>query len=155
LVTTLATGAIVGGLGGFIAADLISEQLGYSGSNTKLTQKNYDKPKYGGPKEVAAAKEELRAIFAKQNGEGKDKQGPEPVSDDPSTLETYGFSHNSYHPAHLHSMVVHVRTTEEVVKVVNVARKYRIPVTAYSGGTSLEGNFSGVSSISIIYAYFW
>lgn len=142
LVTTLATGAVVGGLGGFLVADLVSGQLFQS----QPAQKNYEKPKYGGPKEVAAAKEELRALFPTKEGT------QDAISDDPNILETYGFSHNSYHPAHLHSMVVHVQSTEDVVNVVNVARKYRIPVTAYSGGTSLEGNFSGVSA-SRSYSY--
>ena len=30
------------------------------------------------------------------------------------------------------------------MKIVNVARKYRMPVIPYSGGTSLEGHFTGV-----------
>ena len=66
------------------------------------------------------------------------------VSTDPDALKTYGSSPNSYHPESPHSVVVHVSSTEDVVKVVNVARKYRIPVVAYSGATSLEGHFSGV-----------
>jgi hypothetical protein len=31
------------------------------------------------------------------------------------------------------------------VKVVKIAREYRVPITPYSGATSLEGQFSGVS----------
>ena len=30
------------------------------------------------------------------------------------------------------------------MKIVNVARKYRMPVVPYSGGTSLEGHFTDV-----------
>lgn len=30
------------------------------------------------------------------------------------------------------------------MKIINVARKYRMPVIPYSGGTSLEGHFAGV-----------
>jgi imidazole glycerol phosphate synthase subunit HisF len=30
------------------------------------------------------------------------------------------------------------------VKVVNISRKYRIPIIASGGATSLEGHFSGV-----------
>jgi D-lactate dehydrogenase (cytochrome) len=127
LLTTLVTAAVVGGGGGYLLSDFVTK------SNSKATQKDYGKPKYGGPKEVAAAKNELRELF------------PDRVSDDKNTLETYGYSRNSYHPEHLHSMVVRVFTTEDVVKIVGVARKYRIPITAYSGGTSLEGHFSGVS----------
>ncbi|KIP10308.1 hypothetical protein PHLGIDRAFT_101421 [Phlebiopsis gigantea 11061_1 CR5-6] len=65
------------------------------------------------------------------------------VSTDPDALKTYGSSPNSYHPESPHSVVVHATSTEDVVKIVNVARKYRIPVVAYSGATSLEGHFSG------------
>ena len=39
-----------------------------------------------------------------------------------------------------------VEIKEDVVKVVNIARKYRIPIVAYSGATSLEGHYSGVST---------
>ena len=64
---------------------------------------------------------------------------------DQETLETYGYSPNSYHHAAPHSVVVKVFSTEDVVKVVKVAKKWRMPITAYSGGTSLEGHFGGVS----------
>jgi FAD binding domain-containing protein len=40
--------------------------------------------------------------------------------------------------------VVYPNSTEDVVKTVNVARKYRMPIIPYSGGTSLEGHFAGV-----------
>jgi D-lactate dehydrogenase (cytochrome) len=40
--------------------------------------------------------------------------------------------------------VVYPDATEDVVKIVNVARKYRMPIIPYSGGTSLEGHFAGV-----------
>jgi hypothetical protein len=39
---------------------------------------------------------------------------------------------------------VRPRSTLDVVKVVKIARKYRVPITPYSGATSLEGQFSGV-----------
>jgi D-lactate dehydrogenase (cytochrome) len=133
LLATLAAAAVVGGVGGFLVAELATS------NGSVAAQKNYDKPQYGGPKEVQAAKEELRTLFPPKDG--KDR-----VADDKKTLETYGYSHNSYHPEHPHSVVVRVFSTDDVVKVVNIARKYRIPITAYSGGTSLEGHFSGVSS---------
>lgn len=37
-------------------------------------------------------------------------------------------------------MVVYPSSTEDVVKIVNIARKYRMPVIPYSGATSLEGH---------------
>lgn len=43
-----------------------------------------------------------------------------------------------------HSVVVYPESTEDVVKVVKIATKYRVPITAYSGATSLEGHCRGV-----------
>ena len=44
--------------------------------------------------------------------------------------------------------MVYPTSTEDVVKIVNVARKYRMPVIPYAGGTSLEGHFAGVRTCS-------
>ena len=92
-------------------------------------------PKYASPAEVAAAIKELKAAFP-------DKKT---VITDPATLKTYGSSENSYHPSSPHSVVVHVKSTEDVSQVMKIANKYRVPVTPYGGGTSLEGHYSGVS----------
>lgn len=46
-----------------------------------------------------------------------------------------------------HTVVVHPESTEDVAKIVKIAIKYRIPITPYSGGTSLEGNFRAVRAI--------
>jgi D-lactate dehydrogenase (cytochrome) len=88
-----------------------------------------------GHEEVQKAISELREAF-------HDNQT---VVTEQTALQTYGSSPNSYHPTSPHSVVVHVKSTEDVVKVVNIARKYRVPIVAYSGATSLEGHFSGVS----------
>jgi hypothetical protein len=47
-------------------------------------------------------------------------------------------------PGALHTVVVYPKSTEDVVKVVNISRKYRMPIIPYSGGTSLEGHTRGV-----------
>ncbi len=39
-------------------------------------------------------------------------------------------------------LVIYPSTTEEVSAIVKVCHKRRIPITAYSGGTSLEGHFA-------------
>lgn len=67
------------------------------------------------------------------------------VQTNKDTLELYGSSENSYHPSSPHSVIVQVKTTQDVVKVVDISRKYRVPLVPYSGATSLEGHFSGVS----------
>lgn len=46
--------------------------------------------------------------------------------------------------AHPPSVVVFPESTEDVVKVVKIANKFKMPITPYSGGTSLEGNFRSV-----------
>ncbi|KAF8589950.1 hypothetical protein K439DRAFT_1331175 [Ramaria rubella] len=97
------------------------------------------KVSYGSAGEIAFAERELRAALPLEGA----------VSTDKAELATYGSSDNSYHPSSPHSIVVHVKTTADVVNVVRVARKFRIPVTAYAGGTSLEGHFGGVPKYAI------
>lgn len=57
------------------------------------------------------------------------------------------FHHMTHILGALHSVVVYPSTTEDVVKIVKVATKSRMPIIPYSGGTSLEGNTRGVSDI--------
>ncbi|KAI9452798.1 FAD-binding domain-containing protein [Lactarius psammicola] len=90
------------------------------------------KPIYGTPEDFARAIEELRASFA-----------GEAVTTAPEQLTAHGFSPNYHHPGLPHSVVVYPTSTEDVVKIVNIARKYRMPVIPYAGGTSLEGHFAG------------
>jgi D-lactate dehydrogenase (cytochrome) len=40
-------------------------------------------------------------------------------------------------------------STGDVVKVVNISRKYRVPIIALGGATSIEGHFTGYPSGSI------
>lgn len=47
-------------------------------------------------------------------------------------------------------MVVYPNSTEDVVKIVNISRKYRMPVVAYSGATSLEGQYRAVSDQTVL-----
>ncbi|KAI0683633.1 D-lactate dehydrogenase cytochrome oxidoreductase [Cytidiella melzeri] len=95
--------------------------------------------KHGSHEDVQNAISELRAALTNANA----------VVTDQATLQNYGSSPNSYHPASPHSVVVRVLSTEDVVAVVNIARKYKIPIVAYSGATSLEGHFSGARSICL------
>lgn len=43
-----------------------------------------------------------------------------------------------------HSVVVYPENTSDVVKIVKIANKYKMPVVPYSGATSFEGQFRGV-----------
>ncbi|KAF8965848.1 hypothetical protein BDZ97DRAFT_1903908 [Flammula alnicola] len=62
------------------------------------------------------------------------------------TREGHGFSESDYLPGAPHSVVVYPESTEDVVRIVKIATKYRMPVIPYSGATSLEGHFRGHSS---------
>ncbi|OAX44769.1 hypothetical protein K503DRAFT_677672 [Rhizopogon vinicolor AM-OR11-026] len=96
-------------------------------------------PTYGSPEDVGKAIEELREALP-----GKNR-----IQTNPDTLQAHGSSPNSYHPSFAHSVVVMAHSTEDVVKVVNISRKYRIPIVVSGGATSLEGHFSGFPSGSI------
>ena len=137
----LALGSVAIGLGGY-----------YVGVRRAI-ETPPPKPVYGTPEDFAHAIEELKTLFSKDT-----------VTTDKDQLEAHGFSPNAYHPGtpcHSntnkwfadidlpwtgcpHSVVVYPESTEDVVRVVNVARKYRMPIIPYSGGTSLEGHFAGV-----------
>ncbi|KAI0736753.1 FAD-linked oxidase-like protein [Fomitopsis betulina] len=87
--------------------------------------------KYGSPEDFQRAIQELRDSFADKDA----------VSTDPDDLHTHGYSENDYHPGTSPSVVVFPKSTEDVVRVVKIANKYKIPIVPYSGATSLEGNF--------------
>ncbi|KAF7432528.1 hypothetical protein PC9H_004469 [Pleurotus ostreatus] len=92
-----------------------------------------DVPGFGTSNEFGLAIRELREALP----------GDDSVSTDADELERHGFSLYDYHPGVLHSVVVYPLTTDDVVKIVNISRKYRMPIVPYSGGTSLEGHNRG------------
>ncbi|KJA18553.1 hypothetical protein HYPSUDRAFT_205241 [Hypholoma sublateritium FD-334 SS-4] len=94
---------------------------------------------YASPAQLKIAIDELRATFP----------DPKAVVTNQDELQTYGSSEHSYHPASPHAIIVRPKNTEDVVHIVNIARKYRIPLIPYSGATSLEGHFSGYPSGSV------
>ncbi|KZO99502.1 hypothetical protein CALVIDRAFT_534494 [Calocera viscosa TUFC12733] len=73
----------------------------------------------------------------------------EQVTTNEHVIHEHGYSTNAHHPAANPSVVVYAGSTEDVVKVVNLSRKYKIPITPYSGGTSLEGNYGATNYAGI------
>lgn len=109
-----------------------------SGKAAVSTQNAFpSKPKYGGPGEVQQTIKELQAAL------------PNQVRVDPPTVEAYGFSPHSYLPNSPHAVYVAATSTEDVVKVVNISRRYKVPIIPFGAGNSLEGHLAGVS-LSII-----
>ena len=64
---------------------------------------------------------------------------PGKVSDGDSERELHA-SDISFHRPHLPDVVVYAMSTEEVVAVLELADRHRIPVTPFAAGSSLEGH---------------
>lgn len=77
------------------------------------------------------------------------------ISTDPDDLLAHGYSSwSSVNPDELPVAVAYPHNTEQVATIVRVCHRHRVPVIAYSGGTSLEGNFSApYGGVSIDFAY--
>ena len=71
--------------------------------------------------------------------------GQEHVSTEAANLEGHsgsGWSTYSASPDEQPFMIVYPSTTDEVSRIARVCHERRIPMTAYSGGTSLEGHYA-------------
>ena len=69
--------------------------------------------------------------------------GEDSISIDPEDLKLHGFS--EWSPSNLATLpiaVAYPKSTEEVSTLAKICHKYRVPMIGYSGGSSLEGNFS-------------
>ncbi|KAL7963179.1 hypothetical protein V8C34DRAFT_267388 [Trichoderma compactum] len=77
------------------------------------------------------------------------------ISTDPDDLHAHGYSSwSTVNPDELPVAVAYPRNTEQVATIVRVCHRHRVPVIPYSGGTSLEGNFSApYGGVSIDFAY--
>ena len=94
-------------------------------------------PQYGSKEDYRKAIEELQKLWKKKGKENR-------VSVDEADLESHGISDWSYHPEKRPTVVVWAEDTKEVQEIVIVAQRYKVPITPFSGGTSLEGHFSSV-----------
>jgi len=101
-------------------------------------------PRYGSPADYQAAIAEIRNLWRTRGKEDR-------VSTDPDDLSSHGISDWSYHEAELPTVVVWVDSTAEVQDIVRIANKYKVPITPFSGGTSLEGHFASVSTAVCTY----
>jgi D-lactate dehydrogenase (cytochrome) len=69
--------------------------------------------------------------------------GEDAISTDDEDLLRHGYSEwSSINIDQLPVAVAYPQSTEEVSEMAKVCYKYKIPMIPYSGGTSLEGNFS-------------
>jgi D-lactate dehydrogenase (cytochrome) len=104
-------------------------------------QQELRQPTYGSHQDYLKCIKEIKQVWAEKGKADK-------VSTDVEDLETHGYSDWSYHDAKPPSVVVWAESTAEVQEIVILSQKWKVPITPFAGGTSLEGHFSNVSSIS-------
>jgi len=77
------------------------------------------------------------------------------ISTDPEDLHSHGYSEwSTSNPEGLPVAVAYPRSTEQVSTIARICHRYRVPIIPYSGGSSLEGNFSApYGGISVDFAY--
>ncbi|UZP37680.1 hypothetical protein NXS19_005496 [Fusarium pseudograminearum] len=77
------------------------------------------------------------------------------ISTDPEDLHAHGYSEwSTVNPDTLPVAVAYPRTTEQVSAIARICHEHRVPIIPYSGGSSLEGNFSApYGGISVDFAY--
>jgi len=89
-------------------------------------------PQYASKKDMEKAINELRAAF-----------GEDAISTDDEDLHRHGYSEwSSINIDQLPVAVAYPKSTEEVSQLARVCHRYKIPMIPYSGGSSLEANFS-------------
>ncbi|CAI7574431.1 unnamed protein product [Penicillium pancosmium] len=115
-----------------IAIATVAAGLGYSYASYGHTPQITAEPQYGSVKDFEKAITELRA-----------KLGEDIISTDDDELHRHGYSEwSSLNADRLPSAIAYPETTEDVVEIVKVCHKYRMPMIPFSGGSSLEANFS-------------
>ncbi|KAK6906982.1 hypothetical protein I203_100971 [Kwoniella mangroviensis CBS 8507] len=140
--TSLSTAWYALSLALFAGAGYLIGNVGVLPPSTSLVDSSFaiahqlaNQPRYGSHKDYQDAIKELTEYFKAKGKEDK-------VSTDDDDLRSHGISDWSYHPAKKPTVVVWVESTEEVQHVVKIAQRYKVPITPFSGGTSLEGHFS-------------
>ncbi|KAJ5668264.1 FAD-binding type 2 [Penicillium maclennaniae] len=110
----------------------VAAGLGYGYATYNQTPQAPKKVQYGSMKDFEKAIAELRA-----------KLGDDTISTDEDELQHHGYSEwSSLNAERLPVAVAYPTSTEQVSEIAKVCHKYRMPMIPYSGGSSLEANFS-------------
>ncbi|KAJ5816382.1 FAD-binding type 2 [Penicillium robsamsonii] len=128
-----------------ILASAFAAGLGYGVSSyTQTSTQTPKKPQYGSVKDFEKAINELRA-----------KLGEDVIGTDEDELQSHGFSEwSSLNADRLPVAIAYPKTTQEVSEIAKVCHKYRMPMIPYSGGSSLEANFSApLGGMTIDFAF--
>lgn len=105
----------------------------------------YPVPDYASLHEMELAIAEIR----------REIEGEDIISTDPEDLHAHGYSEwSTTNPEGLPVAVAYPRSTKQVSTIARICHKYRVPIIPYSGGSSLEGNFSApYGGISVDFAF--
>lgn len=81
--------------------------------------------------------------------------GEDAISTDTDDLKAHGYSEwSSLNIDQLPVAVAYPQTTEDVAKIAQICHKHKMPMVPYSGGSSLEANFSApFGGMSIDFAF--
>ncbi|KAI0019069.1 glycolate oxidase [Xylariomycetidae sp. FL0641] len=106
-------------------------------------------PEYATLDEMEIALSEIRREIRYKGGD------EDIISTDPDDLHQHGYSEwSTTNPDGLPVAVAYPRSTDQVATIAKICHKYRVPIIPYSGGSSLEGNFSApFGGISVDFAY--
>ncbi|KAL4997666.1 hypothetical protein BDV10DRAFT_169290 [Aspergillus recurvatus] len=120
--------------------------IGYAVGNSDqlLQSKGTGTPRYGSAKDFEKAIAELQA-----------KLGEDAISTDEDDLQRHGFSEwSSVNADRLPVAIAYPSSTDDVSEIARVCNKYKMPMVPYSGGSSLEANFSApYGGLTIDFAY--
>ncbi|KAJ9390874.1 CAZyme family AA4 [Paecilomyces variotii] len=103
-----------------------------SSSAGSVTADSTREPQYGSLQDMEKAIAELRT-----------KLGDNAVSTDEDDLQDHGYSEwSTVNADRLPVAIAYPKSTEDVSEIASICSKYRMPMVPYSGGSSLEANFS-------------
>ncbi|KAK4165762.1 RNA-dependent RNA polymerase [Cladorrhinum sp. PSN259] len=114
-----------------------------------LLDSSFSTPRYASMREMEQTLLEIRQEIVDNGGE------EDIISTDPDDLHAHGYSEwSTTNPEGLPVAVAYPRSTEQVSMIARICHKYHVPIIPYSGGSSLEGNFSApFGGISVDFAY--
>lgn len=125
---------------------IATTMTGRGGKGLMLLDSMAQFPRYASVKEMEIALKQIR-----------EETGPDLdiISTDPDDLHAHGYSEwSTVNTESLPVAVAYPRSTEQVSTIARICHEYRVPIIPYSGGSSLEGNFSApFGGISVDFAY--
>ncbi|KAI9879200.1 MAG: hypothetical protein M1830_009275 [Pleopsidium flavum] len=110
----------------------------------ELWQKPHRAPTYSNANDLEKAIAELRSLLSEDT-----------ISTDDEDLLAHGYSEwSTINITQLPVAVAYPKSTAEVSQIAKICHKYRVPMIPYSGGSSLEANFSApYGGMSVDFAF--